>query len=311
MEILIIGLGSIGIKHANAIRQIAPSTKIFALRSGKKKISFGGINNINSIDELENKPNFAIIANPTNLHEYYIRELAIRDIPMMIEKPALHAFDNAAALLGLIKRNGSFTYVACNLRFHPCILFLKSYLAANYSKVNEVSVYCGSYLPDWRPNVNFKEVYSSNLNMGGGVHLDLIHELDYTTWLFGVPIQSSGFQSSVSTLQIDAPDYAHYLLNYAHFNVSITLNYFRREPKRRIEIVFDDLTLNVDLINNKVINGRGELMFEEVNFSFLDTYCLQMKYFIDKLSEHEPTMNTFEDSLNVLKIALSNEQISK
>lgn len=311
MEILIIGLGSIANKHVIAIRQIAPNAKIFALRSGKKATSLSSITNIYSFDELERKPDFAIISNPTNLHAEYIRELAIRDIPMMIEKPALHALNNAEPLLGTIKQNKSYTYVACNLRFHPCILFLRNYLATKHSKVNEVSVYCGSYLPEWRPNVNFKEVYSANLEMGGGVHLDLIHELDYTTWLFGQPLKYSGFQSSVSTLQIDAPDYAHYLLNYAHFNVSVSLNYYRREPKRRVEIVFEDLTLDADLINNRVVNGSGELMFEDVNFSVLDTYRLQMKYFIDKLSEHEPTMNTFEESLDVLKIALSHEPISK
>lgn len=311
MEILIIGLGSIANKHVNAIRQIVPNAKIAALRSGKKDVDSSGINNIYTIDELPNKPDFAIISNPTHLHAEYIRELAIRDIPMMIEKPALHSLEDADVLLDLIKRNNSFTYVACNLRFHPCIHVLRNYLATNKSKVNEVSMYCGSYLPDWRPNINFKEAYSANLNMGGGVHLDLIHELDYTTWLFGHPLKFSGFQSNVSTLQIDAPDYAHYLLNYANFNATVILNYFRRESKRSVEIVFDDITLKADLINNRVVNGKGELLFEDVNFSVLETYSLQMKYFIDKLSKQELPMNTFEDSLDVLKIALNNEPISK
>jgi predicted dehydrogenase len=311
MEILIIGLGSIASKHVSAVRQLVPNVKIYALRSGKKEASLSDITNIYSFNELAYKPDFAIISNPTYLHAKYIEELANRDIPMMIEKPALHVLDDAEFLLGIIKLNKSFTYVACNLRFHPCILFLKNYLAANYSKVNEVSVYCGSYLPDWRPNVNFKEVYSANTKMGGGVHLDLIHELDYTTWLLGQPLQYRGFQSCVSTLQIDAPDCAHYLLSYAHFNVSVSINYFRREPKRRIEIVFEDLTLEADLINNRVSNGRGEITFEDVNFSIIDTYLLQLKYFIDKLSKHEPAMNTFEESLDVLKIALSHEPISK
>ena len=310
MEILIIGLGSIANKHVNAIKELTPNAKIFALRSGKKDSIVNGISNIFNIDELQSKPDFAIISNPTNLHAAYIKELAIRDIPMMIEKPALHSLKDAEMLLELIKRNNCFTYVACNLRFHPCILFLRNYLAANKSKVNEISVYCGSYLPAWRPNVNFKEVYSANLAMGGGVHLDLIHELDYTTWLFGQPLQFNGFHSNLSTLGIDAPDYAHYLLKYAHFNATVTLNYFRRDPKRQVEIVFDDLTLTADLINNKVENGKGELLFEDVNFSVLNTYILQLKYFIERLSKQEPPMNTFEDSLDVLKIALNNEPVN-
>jgi predicted dehydrogenase len=197
--------------------------------------------------------------------------------------------------------------VACNLRFHPGIQFLRNYLSQCRSKVNEVNVYCGSYLPDWRPNVDFKKVYSANLNMGGGVHLDLIHELDYTIWLFGQPVKFSGFQSNTSTLQIDAPDYAHYLLNYPGFNASISLNYYRRDPKRVIEVVLEDETLTVDLIKNKVSNSREELFYADSDFTILDTYTAQLNYFLENLLNKEVPMNTFEDSLAVLKIALTNE----
>jgi predicted dehydrogenase len=307
MEVLIIGLGSIARKHINAIRYLHPNASLFALRSGKKEGDLEHIKNINSIDELVNKPDFAIISNPTNLHAEFIKELALRGIPMMVEKPALHALHVSNELLAIIKSRKSFTYVACNLRFHPCIQFLKRYMEQSNSKVNEVSVYCGSYLPDWRPNVDFKTVYSANLNMGGGVHLDLIHELDYTTWLFGQPAKFSAFKTNSSTLQIDAPDYAHYLLNYPGFNASISLNYYRRDPKRVLEVVLEDDTLTVDLIKNKVANSRNEILYADAVFTILDTYSAQMKYFLDKLVNNEVPMNTFEESLGVLKIALCNE----
>jgi predicted dehydrogenase len=307
MEVLIIGLGSIARKHINAIWRLQPEARIFALRSGKKQYDLEHIENLCNLNDLLKKPTFAIISNPTNLHAEFIRELAYRGIPMMIEKPALHSLVDSQELLTILKRNNSFTYVACNLRFHPCIQFLRGYLKQNRSQVNEVSVYCGSYLPEWRSNVNFKEVYSANSAMGGGVHLDLIHELDYITWLFGQPSQFRGFQSSTSTLQIDAPDYAHYLLNYPGFSATISLNYFRRDPKRKIEVVMQDETLTVDLIKNSITNNRQEVLYSNTDFTVLDTYFSQLKYFLEKLMHNEVPMNTFEDSLDVLKIALSNE----
>jgi predicted dehydrogenase len=307
MDVLIIGLGSIALKHIKAILDLHPDATLFALRSGKKDGDLEGIKNIYSIEELVNKPDFAIISNPTNLHAEFIKELALRGIPMMIEKPALHELCDSNELLAILKSKKSFTYVAFNLRFHPCIQFLKDYLEKSMSKVNEVTVYCGSYLPDWRPNVDYKTVYSANLKMGGGVHLDLIHELDYTTWLFGQPEKFSGFQTSSSTLKIETPDYAHYLLNYPGFNASISLNYYRRDPKRYIEVVMEDKTITVDLIQNKVTNSSNEILFTDAVFSMLDTYSAQLKYFLDKLVNNQVPMNTFEDSLNVLKIALSNE----
>ena len=306
MEILIIGLGSIANKHLLAIKNVVPGAKVFALRSGNKSKDVDGVNNIYILDEMQNKPDFAIISNPTNLHGEFIADLSKMNIPMMIEKPSLHSLEKAESLLNLINTNKTFTYVACNLRFHPCIVFLKDYLKNNTIRINEATIYCGSYLPDWRPNVNYKEVYSANLNMGGGVHLDLIHELDYTTWLFGKPNKYSSIQSNSSSLAIDAPDYAHYVLYYPTFSASITLNYFRRDVKRTIELVCEDSTIAIDLINNKILDSKQGILFENKDYKIIDTYVSQMSYFIDKLSKNEIPMNTFEESLEVLKIALSN-----
>jgi predicted dehydrogenase len=306
MEILIIGLGSIANKHLPAIKNVVPGAKVFALRSGNKSTDVDGVYNIYNLDEMQNKPDFAIISNPTNLHGEFIADLSKMNIPMMIEKPSLHSLEKAESILNLISINKTFTYVAYNLRFHPCIVFLKDYLKSNTIRINEATIYCGSYLPDWRPNVNYKEVYSANLNMGGGVHLDLIHELDYTTWLFGKPNKYSSIQSNSSSLAINAPDYAHYVLYYPTFSASITLNYFRRDAKRTIELVCEDSTIAIDLINNKILDSKQGILFENKDYKIIDTYVSQMSYFIDKLSKNETPMNTFEESLEVLKIALSN-----
>ncbi len=142
--------------------------------------------------------------------------------------------------------------------------------------------------------------------MGGGVHLDLIHELDYTTWLFGKPNKCSSLQSNSSSLAIDAPDYAHYVLNYPNFSASITLNYFRRDAKRTIELVCEDSTIAIDLISNRILDSKQGILCENKDYKIIDTYVSQMSYFIDKLLKNKTPMNTFEESLEVLKIALSN-----
>ena len=143
--------------------------------------------------------------------------------------------------MDLITNKGIKSYVACNLRFLDCISFIKDNLPQLLNKkLNEVNVYCGSYLPDWRPNADFRAAYSAKAELGGGVHLDLIHELDYVYWLLGIPKQVNRTFKSQSSLSIGSIDYANYILDYNGFCANVVLNYYRRDSKRTLELVFED-----------------------------------------------------------------------
>jgi hypothetical protein len=67
----------------------------------------------------------------------------------------------------------------------------------------------------------------------------------------------------------------------------------------------ENKTIIVDLVKNKVLDNNAKLLFDNSNFNVQDTYTAQMKYFIEKLKSKEKPMNTFEDSIEVLKIALN------
>ena len=86
---------------------------------------------------------------------------------------------------GSIGRRHYKIYVGYNLRFHPLLKYLKKYLSQSNDKLLSVNIYAGSYLPDWRKNTNYVKSYSASKRKGGGVELDLSHEIDYASWLFG------------------------------------------------------------------------------------------------------------------------------
>ncbi len=298
MRVLIVGLGSIAKKHIAALYQIDPSVELFALRSNKEAKSWNGITSLYDWNELNAYQfDFAIISNPTSEHIPAIRQLLPHRIPLFIEKP-LQSEIVQDCLISEVKEAGIITYIGCNLRFHECLLQVPS-LITNH-RVNEVNAYCGSYLPDWRPQVDYHTVYSANPEMGGGVHLDLIHELDYIYWLFGYPEGMRKIFSHKSSLEICACDYANYLLEYPQYNINIILNYYRRDYKRTLEIVCEDATYNIDLANN-TIAVNGKLIFSS-DKRIIDTYFPQMKYFIDCVQNHQHSFNSIEDANNVLKI---------
>ncbi|MBP6385384.1 MAG: Gfo/Idh/MocA family oxidoreductase [Pseudarcicella sp.] len=298
-NILIVGLGSIAKKHILAINTVFPEAKIHALRTNKST-NENDISEYTSFDEIVTPLDLVIISNPTYKHHQTIENCLVFDCPILIEKPVLISTQNSDSLIEKI--NETQTYVACNLRFHPCIEFLKKYFSSNTPQVNEINIYCGSYLPAWRENTNFRENYSANAAMGGGVHLDLIHELDYCTWIWGFPKSSNSFKTSHSSLAINAVDYAHYVLEYPNFIATITLNYFRLTTKREIEIVFDQDIWTIDLLKAKITNNRNEIVFEDPFYNVSQTYIKQMEYIKHALEKKQPFMNDIKEALNVLKI---------
>tara|TARA_R110002096_G_scaffold378222_4_gene572089 strand:+ start:631 stop:1530 length:900 start_codon:yes stop_codon:yes gene_type:complete len=298
MRVLIIGLGSIAKKHINALIKINDQTVIYALRSNRNAEDYLNVINIFDFEEAKKlQLDFAIISSPTNLHLADIERCLTLNIPLFIEKPA---FDSLEIGDILDKTNDTKSYIGCNLRFLDCLIFVKEFLGNVNNKINEVNVYFGSYLPDWRPNTDYKLGYSANKEKGGGVHLDLIHELDYLTWIFGQPKHSSKTLKSNSSLEINSIDYANYNLEYENFVANVILNYYRRDSRREFEIVLDEFTLKVDLNKNEVFKNNERIFKSEQ--SILNTYTDQMNYFIENKSHK--MFNDLKEAYATLKICL-------
>jgi len=306
MRVLIVGLGSIARKHIAVLKTIEPNVQLYAYRHSVESKQIEGIQNIYSLNNIEgSKFDFFIISNPTAQHKETLSLLIQYQKPIFLEKP-LHSSLDIKPLVERINSLDTQTYVACNMRFLESIEYSKDLIKRHeMGQLNEVNVYSGSYLPDWRPGSDFRKSYSAYLGMGGGVHLDLIHELDYIYWMFGYPNKIHRHFKSQSSLEIEAIDYANYLLEYEGFCVNIVLNYFRKDPKRTLEMVFDKGTIHVDLLANTVRNDEEILFSTDKRTS--DTYLSQMQYFIGCVRNKEKTMNTVNDAYNVLKICLKND----
>lgn len=306
MKALIVGLGSIAEKHIKSLKKINSKIELFAFRSGFSQNLNANVVDVHDKNQIPSDLDFVLICNPTYRHRETIQEFLYLGKPFFIEKPSFMSVNEGKEIMDLVKINGIRTYVGFNFRFHPVINWLKD----NLSKFNlfEVNIYCGSYLPDWRPGKDYSLIYSSSREMGGGVNLDLIHEMDYTLWLFGKPRKSTSFSAKVSTLNINSNDFAHYLLEYPNMNVSITLNYYRKDPKRYIEVVTDRTTIYADLISGIIINSDNEVIFSYSN-PIQETYYMQMRYFLNTLEKSSSFMNDIEESLVTLDYAL-NKQIS-
>ena len=303
MRVLIIGLGSIAQKHIKALRKIFSELDIYALRSSIDAKRIDDVTNLFDLTEISSlNIDFAIISNPTSLHKEAIIKLIPYKIPLFIEKPVFDGLD-VGSLLNDIRIHAIPTYVACNLRFLGCIKFVKNFI--QNKRINEVNIYCGSYLPGWRPGIDFRKVYSANEEMGGGVHIDLIHEIDYMFWLFGKPSHTSSTKRSRSSLEITAVDYTNYLFEYSDFCVNTILNYYRKDAKRDMEILLEEGTINVDLLPNQVFFEGAEVFSS--NETILDTYEDQLRFFTEEVLKKQIEFNTINEAVEILRLCIAKD----
>lgn len=309
MRVLFIGIGSIAKKHIKAIRAIDANIQLYALRSSRDAAKYEGVEDIYDYAEIEDvNPDFIIISNPTSKHYETIVKLLPFRKPLFIEKPVFGELGHDG-VIKTIKDDKILTYVACDMRFMDCLTWLHEYIQKhrNNVRINEINVYCGSYLPEWRPGTDFRKCYSAIPELGGGVHIDLIHDVDYVYWIFGKPQNHKAIFRNVSSLNIRAYDYANFNLEYSEFSANIVLNYYRRDAKRFMEILFDDCTWTVDMLKNEITSSKGELIYQSEQ-SGADEYEAQMRYFMSLVQSKATTsMNSAEEAYDVLKICL-NEQ---
>ncbi|MCM1755328.1 Gfo/Idh/MocA family protein [Bacteroides ovatus] len=306
MKVLLIGLGSIAKKHISALRVIDPTISISALRSNRNSAPYLGVEDIYDINDIVfEEYSFAIISNPTSEHAKTVETLIGYNIPLFIEKPIFAELDHED-ILKKINDNHIKSYVACDMRFLDCLNYTYDYIhgEGNRRRVNEVNVYCGSYLPDWRPGTDYKRCYSAIPELGGGVHIDLIHDIDYVYWIFGAPLYTQKVFRNNSSIEIKAIDYANYTMVYEQFCTSVILNYYRRDAKRTMEIVFSDGTWLVDMNANQIKDEIGNIVYSSEQSS-MDCYIKQLNNFMDSLNnENSKSSNDAFEAYEVLKICL-------
>jgi len=301
MKIIFFGLGSIGLRHARLIKDNFDHG-LFAYRTTKKQTNVLNIEEVYTIEDIKKiKPDIAFITNPTALHIQSIRYAASLNLHLFIEKPLCDILSRELYdILRLIKKKNLITYIACQLRFHPVIQYLKRII--DNKKIYVSRVICSSYLPDWRSDRDYRTIYSAKKSMGGGVLLDLIHEPDYCSWLFGKIKKVTGMYEKISNLDIETEDFANYLiLHDSGVYSNIHLDYFGKKIQRIIEIIGDNFHVSGDLWNNTVTTVLPEL--QTVSFESLqkdEIYLNQLLYFFNCLQNNKQPMNSIHEHLNVL-----------
>lgn len=304
MKFLFIGLGSISTKHIKDLATITNKRgiecEITVLRRKKGELSQDLLSyNITQITELDSSVyDAAFITNPTNLHFQIMEQLKGKTKFYFIEKPIFECTDYNWKNLGINDKNA---YVACPMRHSKVYKKLKEIVDTN--KVFSARLICSSYLPDWRPNIDYRKNYSAIKALGGGVTLDLIHELDYMTGLFGLPEKVMNIHGKYSDLEIDSDDLSVYIAQYKDKLCEVHLDYFGRKYQRKCELYTSKCSYVADFKAETIEISDGTILnCQQENKTNL---YREMEYFVNFITGNiSENINTPEHAFEVLKITL-------
>ena len=322
MKFLIIGCGSIGIRHLKNIKSIS-NGEIIAYRTKNKNIKKLEdecyIKTYSNLTEaLNQKPDAVLVTNPTSLHIQSALAAAEQGCHIFIEKPISNTLNGIDELINIVHKNNLVVLMGCNLRFHPCLQFIKKLIdEKRIGKVVSARVQMGHYLPDWHPWEDYRTTYSAQKSLGGGIILDAIHELDYISWFLGDVTQVFSFSDKLSNLDIDTEDVAEILLRFKTGVIAeVHLDYVQRYSSRSCEIIGDEgsIVLNLKEGNVKVYtaeNKEWELFEQPKGYDMNQTYIDEMLHFISCIEGKEEPLIDITDGLEVLKIALAAKESAK
>ena len=266
MKAIIIGGGSIGKRHSKNLNNLDISTRII------------DVDEIENIDDILNKGfDIGLVCTPNINHIEHCLKLAEFNIPIFCEKPFYTNTEGVNELLKLIEEKKLITMVGCNLRFTPEVKNINQY--SEY-----INVYFGYDLKKWRPQTDHLKSYSANKNLGGGVLLDVIHELDYLYYKFGEIEKISYIKNKLTNITNDTEDLVIGRIEFKNGTLAdFTLNYLSEEYQRYYDILEDGVLKRRKLtINNQM-------------------YIDEIIYFVNCVKSKTQGMNSFKEAYGLLK----------
>ena len=294
--VLVSGFGSIGKRHVRILREMGHKVHVFSRRN------LPGENKFKSLEYAlkEVTPEYVVIANETSEHYSALKTALSFKVPkILVEKPLF-----ATVVKSLPEYSQSQVRVAYNLRFHPLLQHL--YSEIKRQTVLSVQIYVRQYLPDWRPQQNYRNSYSVSTAQGGGVLRDLSHELDYINWLFGPWQAISALGGHYSSLAGDSDDVFCVLLKMVRCPAaSLQMNYLDRYGRREITINTEEHTYHLDLVKQEYKKDQeANILFSsERDETFRNQHT-------NVLNNHGKMCCSLQEGLDVLRMIEAAEKSS-
>ena len=314
-SVAVIGLGSIGSRHARNLREMGVLVTGFDPDAQRCAAATEiGIATVPEREKALATSDAAIIASPTPYHVDDLAAAIDANCHALVEKPLGHRGDRLPALLDVAEANNLIVAGAHNLRFRATVERTKSII--NDGRLGDLfwaRFLSASYLPDWRPEQKHTLGYAAN-PVSGGIIFDAIHELDLAQHLLGAGDVVAAAATATGRLDIQSEDVADIVLHHIDgVRSTIHLDYLTRPRRRRFEIVGSNGILETDLrlgrlqlTNHQDVEIEGDRIALAPN----EEYINLLKDFLSAIELGRPPACSGREALSAVGLALKARTLS-
>ena len=315
---LVLGYGSIGKRHSKNLHTLGidniyvcdPYDKSFKEASEEKFIKGVFLH----LDEALRSVKFdiGIICTPPYLHVEQSKKLLLSDLHVFIEKPLSNSLEGIKDLITLSNENKKIVQIGYNWRFYKGFKHIHELINnGSIGRILWVRSEFGKYLPEWRPNQNYRNNYTAIKSEGGGIIFDASHELDYLKWLFGDIDRVFCVSDRLSDLDIDVEDTASLILNFSSGCIGeVHLDFVQRLDTKTCKIVGSEGTIFWDYKGEessiKIFDSNtGNLEVLDMSCDPNDKYVDELYSFLECIKSKTSPIVDLQNALDTLKVIIA------
>jgi len=301
VKVAVLGLGSAGRRHARNL--LARSVTVTAYDPAPTDPPEGVIL-ANGVESALDGVQAAVIASPNTEHAAHAMAALERGIPVLVEKPLAVDADSAQEIVRMAAERHVSAAVAMNLRFHPALLALRElHESGVLGRLHLAQVSFGYDLRRWREG-DYRQSYSARSDLGGGILLDAIHEIDEILWLAGPVDEVSAECTHASGLEIDVEDLAVALLRFRTGALGLVdLNYFEASYRRGCLLVGDEATARWDWMAGTItVDAISSSHTIDVAADVHDTYEAVIDDFLGAVGAGRPPRTSLAEGLAAVRV---------
>lgn len=230
MTYLVVGSGSIGTRHHGNLQALGADSRLISWRTlDLEALDLSGVTGL-------------VIATATQVRRDLFAKAAAANVPVYVEKPLAYRQFELSEIQSLAAPIAERSVLGVMMRYHPAIRYLAAHPVNAYGFHFEI----GHDVRQWRQNWSFADSYAAKPE-GGGVLLDLCHEIDMAHCLF--PTAAANAVDCVGHVDFPGVDFATRLSLSGDGRIgSVAMDYLSPESTRTMVLRGRDEVVEIDLL---------------------------------------------------------------